>query len=306
MKNFRQSRIEGNLRVRAEVLSAVRGFFAAEGYLEVETPVRVPTQAPEAHIDPEAADGWFLQTSPEICMKRLLAAGYRKIFQICKCFRKGERGRRHLPEITLLEWYRAGVDYTCLMDETERLVRHVAERLGRGAILAWQGRKISLLPPWEKLSVREAFDRYASISPERAIQEDRFEEILAFQIEPHLGTEKPFFLYDYPVQMGALARRKPGAPGIAERFELYIAGIELCNAFSELIDGIEQRKRFEMEIADRKTAGKTAGPMPEKFLESMQHMPEAAGCALGIDRLAMLFADVDRICDMVAFSQEEL
>ncbi len=306
MEHFRQSRIEDNLRIRARVLSSVRGFFDSNGYLEVETPVRVPTQAPEAHIDPEGADGWFLQTSPEICMKRLLAAGYGKIFQICKCFRKGERGRRHLPEITLLEWYRAGVDYTCLMDEAERLVRHVAERLGRGAILAWQERNISLLPPWEKLSVREAFDRYANISPERTIEEDRFEEILAFQIEPHLGTEKPLFLYDYPVQMGALARRKPGAPEIAERFELYIAGIELCNAFSELIDASEQRKRFETEIASRKSAGKTVGPMPEKFLESMEHMPDAAGCALGIDRLAMLFADVDRIDDVAAFTPEEL
>ena len=239
-------------------------------------------------------------------MKRLLAAGYRKIFQICKCFRKGERGRRHLPELTLLEWYRAGVDYIYLMDETERLFRHVAERLGRGRILAWQGKKISLSPPWKRLSVNEAFHCYANIVPERAIEEDRFEEILAFQIEPHLGTEKPLFLYDYPVQMGALARRKPGAPEIAERFELYIAGIELCNAFSELIDGSEQRKRFEMEIAARKSTGKTAPPMPEKFLESMEHMPEAAGCAMGIDRLTMLFADVDRIDDVVAFTPEEL
>ncbi len=284
----------------------MRLFFETNGYLEVETPVRVPTQAPETHIDAESSDGWMLQTSPEICMKRLLAAGYGKIFQICKCFRKKERGGKHLPEITILEWYQAGVDYKALMEETEALVRFVADTTGAGQSISYQGGRIDFSSPWEKLSVHEAFSRFAEIAPEQALSENRFDEILAFEIEPNLGFGKPLFLFDYPVEVGALARKKRSDPKIAERFELYISGLELCNAFSELIDPSEQRKRFEIELAARKRRGMAVYPMPEKFLKSLADMPEASGCALGIDRLTMLFANANRIDDVVAFTPEEL
>jgi len=306
MQNFRQLCIRKNLYLRSRTISAIRDFFEKRQYLEVETPYRVPTLAPESHIDAEPSGSWFLHTSPELCMKRLLSAGYERIFQICKCFRKYERGQKHLPEMTLLEWYRAGADYQDLMDETEDLVRHIAETLGIDESLDYQGQTIDLRSPWEKLSVKEAFKRFSDISIEKALSEERFDEIMGLAIEPNLGLKKPTFLLDYPVQKAALARRKTNDPEIAERFELYISGVELCNAFSELTDKKEQRKRFEQEMDFQKAMGKTVYPMPEKFLNSLDQMPPSAGCALGVDRLVMLFADTQNIDDVVAFTTEEL
>ena len=306
MENFRQLRIRKNLYLRDRILKSIRVFFERRHYLEVETPYRVPTLAPESHIDAEPSGSWFLHTSPELCMKRLLSAGYERIFQICRCFRKHERGQKHLPEMTLLEWYQVGVDYKVLMDETEDLVRHIADSLGTGKTLFYQGQAIDLNSPWERLSVDEAFKRFSDKSPETAISDEHFDEIMGFSIEPNLGKEKPTFLVDYPVQKAALAKRKTNNPEIAERFELYISGIELCNAFSELTDEKEQRKRFEQEMDFQKALGKTVYPMPEKFLNSLKEMPPSAGCALGLDRLVMLFADSQNIDDVVAFTHEEL
>ncbi|MFO8085276.1 MAG: EF-P lysine aminoacylase EpmA [Desulfobacterales bacterium] len=306
MQNFRQSCIKRNLRLRAEVIAAIRRFFNMHGYLEVETPYRLPTQAPEAHIDAEASGLWFLHTSPEVCMKRLLSAGYERIFQICRCFRKHERGQRHLPEMTLLEWYREGADYRDLMDETRYLVGYIADSIGLDDSLIYSGQKIEIASAWEKLSIKEAFKRFSTISLEQALAEDRFDEIIAFGIEPRLGKNKPVFLCDYPIEKAALARPKTDNPSIAERFELYISGLELCNGFSELTDEQEQRKRFQEQNALQKALGKTVYPMPEKFLKSLRQMPASAGCALGVDRLVMLFADARNIDDVVAFTTEEL
>lgn len=306
MQNFRQLCIRKNLYLRARIIKAIRTFFETHLYLEVETPYRVPTQAPESHIDAETSGSWFLHTSPELCMKRLLAAGYERIFQICRCFRKHERGQKHLPEMTLLEWYRQGVDYKALMDETEDLIRFVAQSLGQNKTLSYQGHNIDLTSPWERLSIKEAFKRFSDTSMKTALFEGRFDEIMGLSIEPQLGWRKPTFLLDYPVQKAALARRKTDDPEIAERFELYISGLELCNAFSELTDEKEQRKRFEQEIASQKAMGKTVYSMPEKFLKSLEQMPASSGCALGIDRLVMLIADTRNIDDVVAFTTEEL
>jgi elongation factor P--(R)-beta-lysine ligase len=306
MQNFRQLCIKKNLYLRARIISAIRGFFEKRQYLEVETPYRLPTLAPESHIDAEPSGSWFLHTSPELCMKRLLSAGYERIFQICRCFRKYERGQKHLPEMTLLEWYGAGANYQVLMDETEDLVRHIAETLGIDESLNYQGQNIDLRTPWEKLSAKEAFKRFSDISIEKALSEKQFDEIMGLAIEPNLGLKKPTFLLDYPVQKAALARRKTDDPEIAERFELYISGVELCNAFSELTDKKEQRKRFEQEMDFQKAMGKTVYPMPEIFLNSLDQMPPSAGCALGVDRLVMLFADTQNIDDVVAFTTEEL
>ena len=295
-----------NLRLRAGLLQAIRHFFTKRDYLEVETPYLIPAPAPELNIDAIPAGGGFLHTSPELCMKRLLAAGYPKIFQICKCFRQGERGSRHLPEFTLLEWYRAETDYLGLMDECEEMVFFVLEELGLPPRLEFQRRALDLQRPWHRSTVQEAFERYASTSLERAMESGRFDEILAFEIERSMGFPKPVFLYHYPSALAALARLSKDAPGYAERFELYVAGVELANAFSELTDPVEQRARFEKELAKRKEQGKTVYPMPEKFLRTLPFMPESAGIALGVDRMVMLLSNQKEIDPVVSFTPEEL
>ncbi|MDJ0888814.1 MAG: EF-P lysine aminoacylase EpmA [Desulfobacterales bacterium] len=302
---YRQQQIRGNLERRARLLAAVRAFFATAGYLEVETPVRIPTVAPEAHIDPLATDGWYLHTSPELAMKRLLAAGYPRIFQICRCFRREERGGRHLPEFTLLEWYTANKDYRHMMAQTEALVRHAVIGIN-GRELVFQGRVVDLAAPFDRMAVGEAFARWAGCTPEEALAADRFDEIVGLEIEPRLGWKRPAFLYDYPAACAALARLRPDRPAVAERFELYIGGIELCNGFSELADADEQRRRFTAERDLRRRDGRSHPPMPEPFLAALTDMPPAAGNALGIDRLAMLLADTTVIDDVSAFVPEEL
>ncbi len=306
MPSFNRKVIRTNLIRRAEILHLIRGFFAAHGYLEVETPLRIPAPLPEAHIEVIPADGWVLQPSPELCMKRLLATGYEKVFQICKCFRKAERGRRHLPEMTMLEWYAAGQTHDDLMVCCEELFRHTACGLGMGDALSYRGVIIDLSAPWPRLTVNDAFRRFASISMGQALAQGRFDEIMGIEIEPNLGKEHPLFLIDYPAEKASLARLKPEHPGVAERFELYIGGLELCNGFSELNDADEQRRRFTAEQKLIQNSGKTVYPLPEKFLGALERMPPCAGNALGIDRLVMLFCDAAAIDDVVAFTPEEL
>jgi len=294
------------LQLRAVLIQALRAFFIDRGYLEVDTPIRIPAPAPEAHIVPLTSEGWFLQTSPELCMKRLLAAGIPKIFQICKCFRKGERGDRHLPEFTMLEWYGAGSDYRNLMADCEALLRHLATALGKGGVLKWQGCRIDLAPEWERITVAEAFRRYAPCAVEEALARDQFDEMLVEYVEPHLGMATPTFLCDYPAALGALARLSPADATVAERFELYVAGVELANGFSELVDPVEQRTRFLAEQKAIRLQGRDSGPMPETFLVTLGEMPQAAGIALGVDRLIMLFVGAENIDQVVAFTPERL
>ena len=306
MPSFRQASIRSNLHLRAAIIDAARQFFLENDYLEVETPTRQPTQAPEEHIDAVSSGEWFLHTSPELCMKRLLASGYRRIFQVCRCFRDRERGRLHLPEMTLLEWYTANADYHHMMVQTEDLIRHVARVLGVKDTLRYQGQYIDWRTPWQRMTVAEAFEIYGSTPVDEALSTGRFDEILALEIEPYLGIQRPTFLIDYPAACGALARLSPDAPDVAERFELYIGGLELCNGFSELTDPTEQRQRFEDVLQKRSAVGKGTCPLPEKFLDALKDMPPAAGNALGLDRLVMLFADTNRVDDVVAFTPEEL
>jgi lysyl-tRNA synthetase class 2 len=306
MNKYRQSQIKQNLHLRARIIQAVRSFFIEHKYLEVDTPIRIPAPAPEAHIDAVASQDWYLQTSPELCMKQLLAAGYPRIFQICKCFRHKERGRKHLPELTMLEWYRAGGNYADLMDDCEELIGSIAGQTTGSNNLSYQGQSIHLDPPWPRLSVDEAFRRYATMEVDEALAKSCFEEVMVNEIEPNLGTTRPLLLYDYPALLGALARLKPQNQLVAERFELYIAGIEVCNGFSELTDPAEQRKRFESEQKIRKSLHKSVYPMPQNFLTSLNDMPAACGNALGLDRLVMLFSDTANIDDVVAFTPEEL
>jgi lysyl-tRNA synthetase class 2 len=295
-----------HLWMRAKIIQAVRLFFVEKGYLEVETPYLIPAPAPEPHIDAVSAGGAFLHTSPELCMKRLLAAGYPKIFQICRCFREAERGEAHLPEFTMLEWYHAGEDYTGLMDECEEMIIDVSRSIGLGEKIRYEAHEIDLRKPWSRISLKDAFRQYASLSLEDALTSGRFDEVMVTEIEPNLGLPKPAFLYDYPVSLAALARVKKGDPLVAERFELYMAGLELANAFSELTDAYEQGARFEKDREKRRNLGKTVYPLPEKFLRALPHMPESAGIALGVDRLAMLFCNRKSIDNVVSFTPEEL
>lgn len=295
-----------NLKKRALILQSIRGFFASNGYLEVETPVRCPTIIPEAHIDPVQSEGQFLQASPELCMKRLLSQGFERLFQICKCFRKNERGDFHLPELTLLEWYAKERTYLDLMSECENLILEIASNLGLGQSLTYSGADISLTPPWERLSVQDAFEKYAGMSLEKAIAKDCFDEVISFEIEPELGHRKPVFLYDYPSQFASLAKLNPKNKKFAQRFELYINGVELANAFTELTDPDEQRHRFADENRRRVESGNSSLEMPEKFLSDLARLNDTAGIALGVDRLVMIFCNAPKIDEVVAFTPETL
>ena len=294
------------LTARSAIISEIRRFFLNRNYLEVETPLLIPAPAPELHIDAIPAGSWFLHTSPELCMKRLLAAGYERIFQICRCWRQAERGRKHLPEFSMLEWYTAGCDYRDLMEECEELVREITKAVGKENSIIFRDQHISLAGPWERITVRDAFLRHASISMEEALRRDLFDEVMVEDIEPRLGITQPTFIYDYPAERGALARLRQDDPGVAERFELYMGGLELANAFTELTDAEEQRARFATEEKYRREIDKVPYPLPEKFLDELTHMPQSAGIALGVDRLVMLLVDAAAIDDVVAFTPEEL
>lgn len=294
------------LQQRAAIIQAVRFFFVENCYLEVETPIRLPALIPEANILPVPSVSWFLQTSPELCMKRLLAAGVSRLFQICKCFRGMERGSRHLPEFTMLEWYRLDGTYLDLMAETSQLLQEVSTSFGEDMQYDQEVVNLVRQPDWQRLTVHEAFVRYAPISVENSLVEDCFEEMLVEHIEPHLGFERPCFLYDYPLALGSLAKRSRKDPEVAERFELYIRGVELANGFTELTDAGEQRRRFAKEEELAGNQGLSFGDIPEKFLADLEKVEMACGIALGIDRLVMLLTGATTIDEVVSFTPEDL
>ena len=301
--------LEG-LHFRAALFDAVRRFFRTQGFLEVDTPVRQPVLIPESTIEPLASVSWFLQTSPEQCMKRLLTRGCGTIFQICPCFRAGERGSRHLEEFTMLEWYRLGSDYRDLMEDCRALICFIVEALRAdprfAAVIAgsWFG-KVDPAQRWERLTVAEAFERWASTSPEEALQSGRFDEIISIDIEPRLGLTAPAILYDYPAACGSLARLRADDDSVAERFELYINSMELANGFSELTDAYEQRLRFEQELDKIERSGRRRPPMPKRFLEDLGRIDSAAGIAFGLDRLLMLLLSASSINEVVSVSPED-
>jgi lysyl-tRNA synthetase class 2 len=277
-----------HLRLRSRTLLTLRQFFHSRGFIEVETPVRVPCPALETHIDAEPSGDWFLRTSPELHMKRLLAAGYERIFQIGPCFRRGERGERHHPEFTMLEWYRAGTDYLGILDDTK-------------ALLAAAG-----LPerPWEIIPVSDAFRRWAGWDPAATYDAARFELDLVDKVEPALARDRAVVLIDYPAEAAALSRRKPDAPHLAERWELYLNGIEIANAYSELTDPLEQRRRFEQAARERAALGKPVYAVDEAFLAALETgMPPCGGIALGIDRLAMVLAGSTSLDAVIPFRE---
>lgn len=281
-----------NLEVRSHLLQVTRTFFYEHGFTEVETPVAVANPALEDYIDAIPAGKNWLRTSPELHMKRMLVAGYEKIFQIGCCFREGEYGSRHRPEFTMLEWYESGSDYLGILKHTKSLVRKISCELDL--------RKSYFTAEWERLTVKDAFEKYASKSVEELIQSGNFEEVLCLEVEPHLGKEKPTVLIDYPASMAALSRKKESDPSVAERWELYVDGLELANAYSELTDADEQYNRFKETAELRKREGREVYGIDEDFMESLREgMPESGGIALGIDRLCMAMLQTNEISDVV-------
>jgi lysyl-tRNA synthetase class 2 len=306
------------LRERASLLARCREFFAARGVLEVETPVLAQATATDVHLASLATrisgrpGPYYLQTSPEYAMKRLLAAGSGDIYQICKVFRDAERGALHNPEFTMLEWYRVGFDHGRLMDEVEALLALLlAERLAL---------------PAERLAYREAFGRALGIDPLTAplatlaaLAEERagaaalgderdlyLDLLMGTVVGPALGRGRITFVHSYPASQAALARLLPGAPPVAARFEAYVEGLELCNGFHELADAAEQRRRF---VADRRLRAERGLPVPpidERLLAALAAgLPECAGVALGLDRVLMLATGCGSIGEVLTFTIEQ-
>lgn len=316
------------LQLRARTLQSIRTFFNQQGFLEVDTPIMVRCPGQEPHISAFETtfetQTYYLHTSPEYAMKRLLCAGYEKIYQICKTFRDEPLGKMHNPEFTMLEWYRTQADYTDIMHDTEQLIYTLAQTLTGQSTLQYNNHTIDLTPPWPRLSLSEALEKYAQITTDpfththtfiqqaraqghtNVLPEDSadtaFFKVFLDAVEKHLGTTKPTFLIDYPASMAALAQCKPHAPHLAERFELYMVGIELANAFTELTDPIEQRQRFLQEQDERRQENGPLYPIDETFLNALENgMPPSGGIALGIDRLVMLFAQAQSIQEIIAF-----
>lgn len=264
----------------------------------------------ELHLDAFEVKGVgrarFLNTSPEFHMKRLLVAGLPRIYQICKCFRRDEQGALHRAEFTMVEWYRCFADWNDVMRDTETLVAAAARAVNKGSTRI-QGRSglIDLAPPWERLTVARAFERYAAKSADQLVDdEEQFYRVLVDAIEPQLGRRKPVFLTHYPARMASLARLNSQDPRVAERFEAYIDGIELCNGFSELTDPMEQTERFKAVILARQAIGKAEYPLDERFIQALQQgMPPCSGNALGLDRLIMFILGANRIDEVMAFAE---
>lgn len=291
-----------NLQRRAFILNVTHRFFTEQNFLEVDTPVRSPAIAPEKEIIPFESNGWFLTTSPELYMKRLLAAGYTRIYQISRCFRKNERGRLHNPEFTLLEWYRTNANYMTMVADTESLVLYIARALGYNNSLQYQGKTIDLEPPWPRIEIRQLFNRLAGWDPVANPDSNHFDEDMVIKIIPNLDPCRPTVMLNYPAEMASLARLKSGEPSIGERTEIFIGGLELANAFSELTNPEEQAKRFQEESEYIKHNQGRVPPVPQKYLESLKYLPECGGIALGMDRLVMLFCNAAAIDEVIPFS----
>jgi len=315
---------------RNRIQSALRGFFATRGFVEVDTATLQVSPGNEAHlhafetraVGPDgSAIPLYLHTSPEFACKKLLAAGENRIACFAHVYRNRERGPLHHPEFTMLEWYRAGETYESLMGDCAEILGLAAETAGSRR-LSFRGREVDPFREPERLSVAEAFDRFAGIDLLATIEaggatdrdrlaaalraaglriapddtwSDLFSRVIVERIEPNLGHGRATILDEYPVAEAALARPTARDPRVAERFELYACGVELANAFGELTDAAEQRRRFEAEMAEKMRVYGEAYPLDEDFLAALAHMPEASGIALGFDRLAMLATGASRI-----------
>jgi lysyl-tRNA synthetase class 2 len=317
------------LEARAVALAALRRFFAEGGFLEVETPLRVPSPGLELHLDAVPAGDGYLITSPEYQMKRLLAAGCERIYQVCKCFRAGERGPHHASEFTMVEWYRGFSELDAIARDTEQLVAAVVEAVAGAPVARIAGRSIDVLPPWPRVTVREAMRRWAGVvvagdEPAAALiaelrragiavadgtaWDDAFFAAFLARVEPAIAAlDRPLLLEDWPAPLAALARLRPGDPATALRFEAYVGGVELANAFDELTAAAEQRARFEADQAARRERGRPVYPIDDKLIAALaEGLPPSAGIALGFDRLVMLATGAPVIDDVLAFTAADL
>ena len=331
---------KANARARARLQAEVRRTLGAMGYEEVETPCLVPAPGMEPHIQafetelvPEGGGAQaklFLHTSPEYAMKRLLAAGLPRVFQLARVFRNGEISPTHNPEFTMLELYRAGTDYGGIMDDLEALVASCARALGPDGVAraVRGGVALDLAPPFERLTIADAFRRHAGVDlaacgndaaplaeaarragldpgPPGEPFDDVFFRVMLDAVEPRIGTARPCFLTDWPAPMAALSRVRRDDPRFAERFELYAGGLELANGFSELTDAAEQRRRLVEEQEQRRRLGRRVYPLDEPFLAALGRMPDAGGVAVGLDRLLMLLVGAETIADVLLFPAHE-
>lgn len=295
-----QARLAG----RAAILRAIRATLDAAGFLEVETPVRIPAPANEEYIDCPASGRAFLRASPELQMKRLLCAGCEKIYEIGPCFREGERGERHNPEFTMLEWYRAQSDSSAILEDFKAICEASARAVHGGTKCAFRGGEVDFSrDAWEVISVEEAYVRWAGWNPFEAYDGARFEEDMALVIEPSLPKDHPVVLRGYPAAAASLARLMPEDARVADRWEAYAGGMELCNAFGELTDAVEQRKRFLATARFREEERKAvAYPLDEAFLGALKAgMPPSGGAALGVDRLCMVLLGANSIDEVRGF-----
>jgi lysyl-tRNA synthetase class 2 len=308
------------LRFRHRILRRVREFFDLRGYLEVETPLRVPSPGVETHLSALGADEWFLSPSPEFQMKRLLAGGAGSIYQICRAFRQDETGQRHNPEFTMLEWYAVGADTQGLRSEVEDLITYVQQREDVPSPLP--------PPPYPRLRMAEAFSRFADVPdmmapadvllsgaglPVRPMSwEEAFFTVFVERLEPRLCENGPVFLTEWPAPMASLARLIPENPLVADRFEFFApaldgGNLELANGFGELVDADLQRTRSLEDLAWRRAHGAPDYPLDEKFLQALaEGLPPVSGIALGLDRLVMLWWGAEHIRSVLTFAGDEL
>jgi lysyl-tRNA synthetase class 2 len=317
------------LQARAAALAALRRFFAARDFLEVETPLLVPSPGLELHLDAVPAGGGYLITSPEYQMKRLLAAGFERIFQVCKCFRAGEHGPHHASEFTMVEWYRGFAELDAIILDTEELVAEVVRAVAGAPRARIAGRSIDVSPPWPRLTVRDTMRTWAGVSvsgdesapdlvaavraagiavADGTAWDDAFFAAFLTRVEPALAAlDRPIILEDWPAPLAALARRRPDDPRTALRFEAYVGGLELANAFGELTDPIEQRARFEHDQASRRDRGRPVYPIDDRLIAALaEGLPPSAGIALGFDRLVMLATGAATIDEVLTFTADEL
>ncbi len=327
--------------VREQMLDGIREFFKREKFHEVEVPLLSPSLIPESYLEvfettlldrKHRKYRGFLAPSPEVFLKKLLASGIGNCFTITKSFRNMDVfSPIHNPEFTMMEWYRVSSDYTALMTDLEELFVSLFKKLfpkKKESLLEYQGKTINLTPPWHRISMIEGFKKYADIDltailedkPIRQLAEKRgytvtrqntweelFNQLFLNEVEPRLPADKPVFLCEYPVQLASLSRKNPSDPRFAQRFELYIAGLELANCFSELADPDEQTKRFEANQKERKRLGKIVYPADIDFLKALKTgLPTCAGGALGVDRLIMLFANAKTINGTLFFPASEM
>jgi elongation factor P--(R)-beta-lysine ligase len=300
------------LHSRACKIREVRAFFEGRGYLETETPVLVPSPGLDVHLDAFETNGSaksrYLATSPEYQMKRLLGRGHTRIFQLTRAFRKDEISERHNPEFAILEFYRAGASMATILADTEQLFARIT-----GGSIVRDGAEFAAVPPFRMFTVAEAFLRYASISEADMLQlaesdAARFFELLAFTIEPALAViPEAVVLYRYPSQFASLAKRCEDDSRYAERFEIYLAGWELCNGFGELTDAGEQQLRFEADQRERSARGLPVYPIDERFMAAMRDgLPACAGNAVGLERLLALTLGAKSVAEIMAFPVQDL